>query len=318
MSGFRSVLVVLAGLILLIGSASATATAEPQYPVPYDLFVQDSVRDPYGSAAGSNDWNCVPSVAHPEPVVLLHGLGANRFNMFTTISPLLANEGYCVFALTFGENASLPAPFDSVGGLGRLDDSAAEVGEFVERVRTATGAQKVSIVGVSEGTLVGSYYVKYLGGARVVDKFVSLGPAWRGTLGTGPNGDGQWILDLAPDDARTVIPFCAGCPQGFPASDFLAKLWAGGESGVVGPYTPTVTYTNIMTRYDQLVLPFTSGYVEALNATNIVVQDGCSLDYSEHLALAASRVATGHMLNALDPENTRPVPCVFVAPFLGG
>lgn len=120
MSAFRSMLVVVAGLALLIGSSRATATADPQYPVPYDLFVQDSVRDPYGSAAGSNDWNCVPSAAHPEPVVLLHGLGANRFNMFTTISPLLANEGYCVFAPTFGENASLPAPFDSVGGLGRL------------------------------------------------------------------------------------------------------------------------------------------------------------------------------------------------------
>lgn len=318
MSAFRSMLVVVAGLALLIGSSRATATAEPQYPVPYDLFVQDSVRDPYGSAAGSNDWNCVPSAAHPEPVVLLHGLGANRFNMFTTISPLLANEGYCVFAPTFGENASLPAPLDSVGGLGRLEDSAAEVGEFVERVRTATGAQKVSIVGVSEGTLVGNYYVKYFGGAHVVNKFVSLGPAWRGTLGTGPNGDGQWILDLAPDDARTLIPFCAGCPQGLPASDFLAKLWASDAGSYAGLYAPSVTYTNIMTRYDQLVIPYTSGYAEAPNATNIFVQDECSLDFSDHLAIAASRVATGHVLNALDSESTRAVPCVLVTPFHGG
>ncbi|MDV8009473.1 esterase/lipase family protein [Rhodococcus sp. IEGM 1318] len=319
MSAFRSVLVILGGLALLIGSsAGATATAKPQYPVPYDLFVQDSVRDPYGSAVGSNDWNCVPSPAHPEPVVLLHGLGANRFNLFTTISPLLANEGYCVFALTYGIDENLPAPFDSVGGLGQFDDSAVEVAEFVDRVRGSTGAQKVDIVAISEGTLVGDYYVKYLGGERVVDKFVSLGPLWRGSLGTGPNGDGQWILDLASDDARTVIPFCAGCPQGLPASGFLAKLWAGGETGVAGPYAPTVTYTNIMTRYDQLVLPFTSGYVVAPNATNIVVQDGCSQDYSDHLALAASRVATGHVLHALDLEDARAVPCVFVTPFRGG
>jgi triacylglycerol lipase len=312
MASFRSILLVIAGLAALFGTAGTPATAAPQYPVPYDLFVQDAVRDPYGSAAGSNDWNCVPSATHPEPVILLHGLGSNRFNVFTTLSPLLANEGYCVFAPTFGVDETLSAPMDSVGGLGQFDDSAAEVGAFVDQVRVATGASRVSIVGVSEGTLVGNYYVKYLGGEQVVDTFVSLGPLWRGTLGTGPQADGQWILDLGYDDARTVIPFCAGCPQGFPASDFVSKLWAGGL------YAPTVEYTNIMTRYDQLVLPYTSGYVDAPNATNIVVQDRCSQDYSDHLALAASQVAAGHVLAALDPGNTHEVPCVLVLPFRGG
>lgn len=72
------------------------------------------------------------------------------------------------------------------------------------------------------------------------------------------------------------------------------------------------------TRYDELILPYTSVYVEGPNATNIVVQDACPQDLSDHLALAASRVAAGHVLNALDPAHPRPVPCVPVRPFVGG
>lgn len=84
-----------------------------------------------------------------------------------------------------------------------------------------------------------------------------------------------------------------------------------------GPYVPQVTYTNIMTRYDEAVVPYTAGFVEAPNATNIVVQDGCALDYAEHAGIAADPIAATHVLNALDPANPRPVPCFFVPPFTG-
>jgi triacylglycerol lipase len=45
---------------------------------------------------------------------------------------------------------------------------------------------------------------------------------------------------------------------------------------------------------------------------NITVQDQCPLDFAEHLAIAADPIAA-----ALDPAHPRPVPCVFVAPFVG-
>lgn len=54
------------------------------------------------------------------------------------------------------------------------------------------------------------------------------------------------------------------------------------------------------------------------HATNIVVQEACSQDYSDHIALLASRVTAGHVLNALDTDHPRPVPCVLAAPFVGG
>ncbi|MDH6680162.1 triacylglycerol lipase [Rhodococcus sp. LBL1] len=308
--GWRAVVgLVVAGIASVLSPAPGNAL--PTYPVPYNLFVQDEFTNPGGSATGSNDWSCRPSAEHPNPVVLVHGTGANRLNMWTTFAPLLANEGYCVFALTYGNYADQPYPISAIGGMGRMEDSAAQIGAFVDDVLAATGAARVDILGVSQGTLVPNYFVKYLGGAAKVDKYVSLGPLWNGNLG-GPNGDGRWALDLVPDDMHGVMPPCQACFQGLTGSQFMAKMHEGGV------YAQGVTYTNIMTRYDELILPYTNGYVEAPNATNIVVQDACPQDLSDHLALAASRVAAGHVLNALDPAHPRPVPCVPVRPFVGG
>ena len=104
-------------------------------------------------------------------------------------------------------------------------------------------------------------------------------------------------------------PYSAG--QMVTGSDFLAEMHAGGV------YAPGVAYVNIMTRYDEAVLPYTSGYLEGSNATNIVVQDGCAQDFSDHMAIAASVRSQRYVLNALDPAHSEPVPCVFVAPFFG-
>lgn len=78
---------------------------------------------------------------------------------------------------------------------------------------------------------------------------------------------------------------------------------------------PGITYTNIVTKYDQLVVPYTSGIEPGM--TNIIVQDQCPLDFSDHFEIVADPVGAADVLNALDPEHPRPVPCVLVLPLVG-
>lgn len=51
--------------------------------------------------------------------------------------------------------------------------------------------------------------------------------------------------------------------------------------------------------------------------TNIVVQDGCGSDYSDHLAICGSRRAATIVLNALDDEDQHRLRCEVVPPFFG-
>ena len=45
---------------------------------------------------------------HPRPVVLVHGTAGNRSTNWQTYGPLLKNNGYCVFALDYGDRATGP------------------------------------------------------------------------------------------------------------------------------------------------------------------------------------------------------------------
>jgi triacylglycerol lipase len=84
-----------------------------------------------------------------------------------------------------------------------------------------------------------------------------------------------------------------------------------------GPAVPGVTYTTVMTRYDELVVPYTSGRLDAPNATNIVVQDGCEADLSDHLSIISTARTGQIILNALDPADASPLPCLPSLPALG-
>ncbi|MDI9919172.1 alpha/beta fold hydrolase [Rhodococcus sp. IEGM 1379] len=290
--GIRSVVCVTLGTVVAGVIAAPVAAASEPLPVPFGFAsgIVLEALDPGGSAPGTNDFSCTPSSAHPDPVVLVHGTAANRQTNWAVLAPILANEGYCVFALTFGNNPDLPWPLSAAGGLAPLPDSAKQLSAFVDDVLESTGASRVDLIGHSQGTTLSGYYAKFLGGDAKVSKIVSIAPLWNGSEAGPPKGIGG-------QDFGNAIP--------------IAALY---DAGV---YAEEVEYTNIVTRYDQAVVPYSSGILEASNASNIVVQDGCEQDLSDHIALVASQRTAAFTLAALDPSTPRQIPCDRVLPITG-
>lgn len=296
---------VLCAVAVIVGVGAGPAQAE--LPVEYSTFsgIRAELSNPGGSMPGSNDWGCKPSVAHPNPVVLVHGgAGAGAQTNWGTYVPLLANEGYCVFSLTYGA-LDLPWPVSALGGMtGTAEQNARTIGSFIERVLDATGTQRVDVLGHSLGTLLPNYYAKRLGGASRIDHYVSLAPVWQGTFGDQLATAREFAAQLGVGPELEAV--LAAQPTGKEAqtgSPFLVDLQSDGM------YVPGITYTNIVTTHDQVVLPYTSGLLPGDGVTNIVLQDGCSQDMSDHLGIVADPRAATYVLNALDPQHPRTVPC---------
>ncbi|MEV6557411.1 alpha/beta fold hydrolase [Nocardia sp. NPDC051756] len=308
--GFSLLVVLFAALCAV---ASAPAQAVP-YPVDYNFFagIPNELANPGGSLPGANDWSCRPSAAHPNPVVLAHGTGGGAQTNWGVYAPLLANQGYCVYSMTYGAY-DLPWPISAIGGMLPMEQSAPQFAAFVDRVLAATGAARVDIVGHSQGNFIGNYFVKRLGGAAKVDKLVAIAPPWLGSnvAGAGEIAAFSQRLGAGPAFDALVGSLCQACRQVVAGSDFLRALNADGV------YDPAVAYTNIATRLDELVVPYTAGLVPGPNVTNIVVQDGCAQDFSEHAGIAGSPRAAAYVLNALDPGHPREAPCGFIPPFTG-
>ena len=294
-----------AGLALVVGGAPASAAAPLPVPPTFFSGIGPELMNPGGDLPGVNEWDCQPSAAHPNPVILVHGTAGGAQTNWGPMAPRLKNEGYCVYSLTYGSLPGAPWPVSALGGAMPMEDSAAELSGFVDKVLASSGAREVDIVGHSQGTLMPNYYVKNLGGAEKVGRYVSLAPLWKGT-GTELGAE---MMSGSASLTDALAPYSAG--QMVMGSDFLAQMHAGGV------YAPGVEYVNIMTRYDEAVLPYTAGYLEGPNATNIVVQDECDQDFSDHMAIAASARSQRYVLNALDPAHAEPVPCVFTPPFIG-
>ena len=298
------------GAALLAAGAALFAAPPPAraqtLPVNWDfaLGALAGFATPQTPPPGADNFGCKPPAAHPEPVILVHGTFANQDDNWQAASPLLANHGYCVFTFNYGG----PSASSIIQGTGDIAASAGQLASFVSRVRAATGAAEVDLVGHSQGGMMPRYYLKFLGGAAFVDKMVALAPSNHGTT-----LDGLTALVTALGAAGLVNsalnPLCTACVQQEQGSSFLAGLNAGGET-VAG-----VSYTVIESRYDEVVTPYTSAFLSG--ATNILLQNQCPLDLSDHLEIAADPVALADVLNALDPAHPVRVPCLTVLPITG-
>ncbi|GAB3186107.1 alpha/beta hydrolase family protein [Micromonospora palomenae] len=153
-------------------------------------------------------------------------------------------------------------------GFGDIRESARAFKTYVDQVRASTGAAKVDLVAHSEGGLVSRWYVKFLGGADAVGRYVSLGSPQQGTY------------------AANILKFiglgsCAGivaCQQMSIGSDLLAALNGGDD-------TPgAIRWATVRTWQDELVLPIGNAALSD-GANNVLIQSRCPLRLVGHLSL---------------------------------
>jgi triacylglycerol esterase/lipase EstA (alpha/beta hydrolase family) len=305
-------MVVLLAAGLSLGLATGDANAASSTSSSGVTLIQGLIADatsPGGTPPGMNNWSCHPSAAHPYPVILLHGTLFNENLSWQALSPELAADGYCVFGFDYGGAAEA-----AVGVYGESDiaTAAKQLAVFVDYVRIATHVDQVDIVGHSQGGMMPRYYLKFLGGAPDVHMLIGLAPSNHGTTLDGldallheVHGLGINVFNLAG---------CVSCTQQVDGqgSDFMSTLNAGGDT-VPGP-----KYVVIESKYDEVVTPYTSAFLSGPNVQNILLQNQCPIDFSDHIGITYDPVALQDVVNALGPDSPsfKPV-CSFVPPGLG-
>jgi hypothetical protein len=139
------------------------------------------------------------------------------------------------------------------------------------------------------------YYIKFLGGAGVVDDLVGLSPSNHGTTNPGAFVTGATV--------------CEACAQQMAGSAFLANLNAGDETP--GP----VSYTVLETKYDEVVTPYWSEFLAPGPRTaNILLQDACPAEVIDHHEMPNDGLAFRWTLQALGrpgpADPSQPPSCV--------
>jgi len=315
-----------AATVCLVASFVATAPAASaasaaNYPVIYNGLIGYGAHalTPDVPAAGSTyvDWRSSAPAAschsgtHPYPVVLVGGTWANQADDFAAVSPLLADNGYCVYTDNLGSAAGAP-----LAQTGDIPTSASELATVVDKVLAATGATRVDLVGHSQGGgVLPRWYLAFDGGAAKVSQLVGLAPSNHGTTVDG-------LQTLAGDlGAVGVLGDALDALGSVSATQQLVGSTVNATLDATGDTVPGVTYTDIVSRNDEVVTPYTNQFLTAgpgATVHNILLQNVCALDQGDHLSVVYDHIALRLMLNALDPSTARQRACTPVAPLVGG
>lgn len=292
-------------------SAQAAAPPDPA-PQPSWHFLLDFIK--YGhqtNPPGMNNWRCKLRRHNPRPVILVHGTFVSQSSSWGSFSPALHNQGFCVFGLTY---SALDLPFLPwrIGGMTGIPQGADELAAFVSRVRKATGANKVDLVGHSQGGTVIAYYLKFRGGARHTTNAVSLaGPVYP------PQADST--VRLFSDLSLAFTTFQMGLLQQGNSPSTPRAVFTDLNRGGIAVRGPK--YTTITTRYDEIAFPREISVIPtgkpATRVRNVLLQDICPNDYADHISLAADPNALALIRNVLRPRFAQPIKCRRVLPVFG-
>ncbi len=295
MSGRKSKVLAATAAAAIGGWAPAAATPvdTPRLPVPFGPAASlPHLADASSAPPGANVAGCTVSETHPHPVILVNGMYVTQGASWTTGAPLLHNEGYCVFSFNYGNPVAVPQfPLQQ---LSDMRASGRELAAEIDSVLAETGADKVDLVGYSEGGVLSQYYVNDLGGDTKVDKLI----------GVVAENHGMISSPVPPPMDHAVPPMT----QLLSGSEFMNDVYGGGDT------RPGVTYTVIASSADPVIAPYEHTYLDGPDVTNVLLQQDCDLDHSDHEAALYSPRVWQFVLNALQPDAAGPVPCVEVAP----
>ncbi|KAL4784992.1 Alpha/Beta hydrolase protein [Aspergillus varians] len=258
-------------------------------------------------ASNINDYTC-RSTSNTNPIVFLHGLGATFYEDINVLQSWLQNQGYCTYASTYGDYPGFPF----VGGLKPIAESAREIASYIREVKEKTGAEKVDIVGHSEGGFQALYVPKFEEGiSEIVERVVAIAPPTGGTNFIGLYNLAYVLGDVSRELIGEVLHLvgCGACDDlgiGGPAVERLND----GEGIVQDGNRVTV----IASRLDEMVTPVTTSFVHEEGVNNVWVQDFCPKDPVGHLGEAYDLNVWNLVKNALDDEPGREFPCVIGSP----
>ncbi|MDT0329688.1 esterase/lipase family protein [Nocardiopsis lambiniae] len=194
-----------------------------------------------------------PAAAAPQtPVIFIHGF-AGKGEQWSTMRNSLVSSGYPrdrlhVFSYDWARSNKT---------------IAGQLSSYVDGVRAQHGVDKVHLVSHSMGGLSSRWYIKNLGGAQKVDRWISIG---------GPN-NGTNVAGLCP----SLITPCKEMRHG---SSFLNELNSGNPTP-----GPTV-YTTFRSPCDVIISPTSSTSLSGANN----IRTGCL----EHISMMwSSEVISG-------------------------
>lgn len=197
--------------------------------------------------------------------MLLHGT-YNNAGVWKDLIPLLQEEGACVWAFDYGaEDVSLQNASPSTKAIADLDVAANEIAEQVDYVRAVTGAEKVDLVGYSQGGTHIKTYTQMHGGAQHVARAVALGGNFHGTTLNG-QGEGLSKFISAAPRLAAFLASTAGIQQ-VVGSEFMQRLNALPDTA------PGVSYTSIYSPADKTVTPNSSSQLVAVDGADVVNLD---------------------------------------------
>lgn len=229
-------------------AADEVSRAAP-LPVPSSLV--------FNAMGNLLNWNRMPDGVNPAdckpapgqyPVLLVHGTFANAMLAYSALGPVLHNAGLCVYTYNYGAWQ----PGDLIHGLAPMEESAQRLAQEVAQVMARNGADKVNLVGHSQGGTLIHYYAKVLEGARNVHTLVAVAPSLRGTERVDP-------------EARYT--YCVACGQQSPQSQVIRRLNDG-------PIAQAGNRNFVLaTRNDWVVKPVESQFIREPGVTNVMLQD---------------------------------------------